>query len=94
MTLKYQSPVKAYGMSCDCMCGCEHGMKSVKVPLDLDRRLFVLIACSSYKWRRLYKGRRAAERVNSRFDVTSRFGISKKFRNVGGCLKGVGPLQG
>jgi len=79
MTLKYQSPVKADGMSGDCMCGCEHGMKSGKVPLDLDGRLFVPIACSSCKWRRLYKGRTAAERVNSRLDVTSRFGNSKKF---------------
>jgi hypothetical protein len=65
MTLKYQSPVKADGMSGDCMCGCEHGMKSVKVPLDLDGRLFVPIDCSSYK------GRTAAEGVNSRLDVTS-----------------------
>jgi len=27
-------------------------------------------------------------------EVVLHFGISKKFRNVGGCLKGVSPLQG
>jgi hypothetical protein len=26
--------------------------------------------------------------------MTRHFGISKKFRNVGGCLKGVGPFKG
>jgi len=51
-------------MKCDCMDECEHALKSVRVPLDLDRRLFVPIACSSYK------GRTAAEPVNSRLDVS------------------------
>jgi hypothetical protein len=77
MRLKYQCPMKAYGMRCDCVDECEHALKSVRVPLDLDQRLFVPIACSSYKWRRLYKRRTAAERVNSRLDVS--FGLQEHY---------------
>jgi len=32
--------------------------------------------------------------VNTGRALNLRFGISKKFRNVGGCLKGVAPLKG
>jgi len=32
--------------------------------------------------------------VSDRRELSSHFGISKEFRNVGGSLKGVGPLQG
>ena len=65
MTLKYQCPVKAYGIECSCAGECEHAMKSVRVPLALDRRLFVPIARSSYKWRRLYKERTAKDLMRS-----------------------------
>ena len=92
MALKYQCPMKAYGMRCSCACECEHALKSVRVPLALNRRLFVPIARSSYKWRRLYKGRTAAERVNSRFDVSFCFeehyirGLKKMNLRVGLAL--------
>ena len=47
----------------------------MRVPLSLDRRLFVPVARPSYKWRREYKKRTAVERANSRLDVS--FGFEK-----------------
>jgi len=49
---------------------CEHAMKSERVSLEMDRRIFTPIARSSYAWEREYKKRTAVERVNSRFDVS------------------------
>jgi hypothetical protein len=43
------------------------------IPLDADRRIFVPIARSSYKWQRIYNGRTAVERVNSRIDLSFGF---------------------
>lgn len=70
MTLKYICPVKQYGCDCPGKAECPHFMKSIRVPLDLDRRMFTPIARSSYKWKREYKKRIAVERVNSRLDVS------------------------
>jgi hypothetical protein len=77
MALKYLCPMRAYGLTCKGSNQCEHAMKSERVSLDLDRRIFTPIARSSYAWEREYKKRTAVERVNSRFDVS--FGFEKHF---------------
>jgi len=77
MALKYICPVRAYGLTC---CGspeCGHAMKSERISLEIDRRIFTPVARSSYAWERDYKGRTAVERVNSRLDVS--FGFEEHF---------------
>jgi len=78
-TLKYRCPAKALGLECKGQKLCEKSASKygrvVRVPLSLDRRLFVPVPRSSYKWRREYKKRTAIERVNSRLDVS--FGFEK-----------------
>lgn len=78
-TLKYRCPAAAYGLEC-----CERGQCSptgygrvVRVPMEMERRRFVPVPRDSYKWRRLYRGRTAVERVNSRLDVS--FGFERHF---------------
>ncbi|MFQ5330444.1 MAG: transposase [Thermodesulfobacteriota bacterium] len=91
-TLKYTCPVKAYGMTCQGMSGCEHCNKSIRIPLSINRRLFTPIARSSYKWRRHYRLRTSVERVNSRLDVSFGFenhtirGLKKMGLRVGVAL--------
>jgi hypothetical protein len=71
-TLKYRCPAKHYGYECKGMKDCP--VKSaVRIPLDIDRRIFTPVARSNYKWVTLYKKRTAAERVNSRLDVSFGF---------------------
>lgn len=77
--LKYRCPAAAYGMEC-----CERAQCSptgygrvVRVPMEMDRRRFVPVPRDSYKWKRLYRGRTAVERVNSRLDVS--FGFERHF---------------
>jgi len=77
MALKYVCPIRAYGLTCKGSDQCEHAMKSERVSLEIDRRIFTPIARSSYAWEREYKRRTAVERVNSRFDVS--FGFEKHF---------------
>ncbi len=77
MALKYVCPMRAYGLTCKGSHQCEHAMKSQRVSLALDRRIFTPIARSSYAWEREYKRRTAVERVNSRLDVS--FGFEKHF---------------
>ena len=77
MALKYVCPIRAYGLTCKGSDQCVHAMKSERVGLEIDRRLFTPIARSSYAWEREYKKRTAVERVNSRFDVS--FGFEKHF---------------
>ena len=79
MTLKYRCPAAAYGLDCPerGRCGASEYGRTVRVPLDMDRRLFVPIPRDSPKWKRLYKRRTAAERVNSRLDVS--FGFERHF---------------
>lgn len=81
-TLKYRCPAAAYGMECKGRgrCGGNTGSdygRVVRIGLDLDRRIFTPIARSSYAWRRSYARRTAAERVNSRLDVS--FGFERHF---------------
>lgn len=77
MTLKYLCPVKAYGLTCKGKEECEHEMKSERISVEIDRRIFTPVARSSYAWEREYKKRTAVERVNSRLDVS--FGFEKHF---------------
>lgn len=80
--LKYRCPAAAYGLEClgraECG-GSNYGSygRIVRVPLASDRRLFTPLARSSYAWKRLYRGRTAVERVNSRLDVS--FGFEHHF---------------
>ena len=77
MVLKYICPVRAYGLTCSGIAECGHAMKSERVSLEIDRRIFTPVARSSYTWERDYKKRTAVERVNSRLDVS--FGFEKHF---------------
>jgi hypothetical protein len=77
MTLKYVCPMKSYGLTCKGNDQCVHAMKSERVVLEIDRRIFTPISRSSYVWEREYKKRTAVERVNSRLDVS--FGFERHF---------------
>jgi len=77
MALKYICPIKAYGLTCSGRDQCEHTMKSERVSMEIDRRIFTPISRSSYAWERAYRKRTAVERVNSRLDVS--FGFEKHF---------------
>ena len=77
MALKYVCPIRAYGLTCKGRDQCVHAMKSERVSLEMDRRIFTPMARSSYAWEREYKRRTAVERVNSRLDVS--FGFEKHF---------------
>jgi len=77
MAFKYVCPVKAYGLTCSGGPECVHAMKSERVSLEIDRRIFTPVSRSSYAWEREYKKRTAVERVNSRLDVS--FGFEKHF---------------
>lgn len=77
--LKYKCPAAAYGIECKgySQCSQETKGKIVRIRLEVDRRIFVPIARSSYKWQRIYNGRTAVERVNSRIDLS--FGFERHF---------------
>ena len=77
MVLKYVCPMRAYGLTCQGSDQCVHAMKSERVSLEIDRRIFTPVSRSSYAWEREYKKRTAVERVNSRLDVS--FGFEKYF---------------
>jgi hypothetical protein len=77
MVLKYICPARAYGLTCSGIPECGHAMKSERISLEIDRRIFTPVARSSYAWERDYKKRTAVERVNSRLDVS--FGFEKHF---------------
>jgi len=75
-TLKYRCPAEHYGLKCK---GKEHCpvTGSIRISLLEDRRIFTPLPRSSYKWQNLYKKRTAAERVNSRLDVS--FGFEQHY---------------
>ncbi len=77
MALKYVCPMKAYGLTCQGSHECVHALKSERVKLEMDRRIFTPIARSSYAWEGEYRKRTAVERVNSRLDVS--FGFEQHF---------------
>lgn len=77
MTFKYVCPIRAYGLTCSGSQGCGHAVKSERIGLEIDRRIFTPVARSSYAWEREYRKRTAVERVNSRLDVS--FGFERHF---------------
>jgi hypothetical protein len=76
MTLRYRCPARQYGHACLGASACA-AKTGVRIPLDLDRRVFTPMARSSYAWERTYKKRTAVERVNSRLDVS--YGFERHF---------------
>ncbi|RPI97343.1 MAG: DDE transposase [Spirochaetales bacterium] len=76
MTLKYRCPAAASEFECEGRADCEKlspiGVgdfgRVVRVPLDLDRRIFTPIARHTDKWEKAYDRRTSVERVNSRID--------------------------
>ena len=87
-TLKYRCPAEHYGAHCSGRSQCRLG-KSVRIPIAEDQRVFGPVARDSYKWKTLYNRRTAAERVNSRLDVSFGFeqhtirGLDKMSLRVG-----------
>jgi hypothetical protein len=75
-TLKYRCPAAFYGSECPGRAECErlspgrvgpYG-RVVRVPLELDRRVFTAVSRHTPKWKTAYARRTAVERVNSRID--------------------------
>ena len=76
--LKYHCSAAAYGFECKGRSECGPRPNSnygriVRIPLEINRRVFTPIARSSYSWGRDYKRRSAVERVNSRLDGSFQF---------------------
>ena len=75
-TLKYRCPAAAFDFECAGRTECEKlspaGVgnfgRIVRVPLELDRRIFTPIARPTDKWKKAYNLRTSVERVNSRID--------------------------
>lgn len=76
-TLKYICPALAFGVECKGAARCPIYNKSIRIPLEEDRRIFTPVARSSYKWETLYDKRTSVERVNSRIDVS--FGFERHY---------------
>lgn len=89
-TLKYRCPARHYGLKCQYK-QCAH-KGGIRIPLKFDKRIFIPLARSSYKWKTLYKKRTTVERVNSRLDVSFGFenhtirGLKKMNLRVGLAL--------
>lgn len=75
-TLKYRCPAAAFDFHCPGCNNCEElspvGVgdfgRVIRVPLDLDRRIFTPIARHTAQWETAYDRRTSVERVNSRLD--------------------------
>lgn len=76
MSLKYRCPAAAFGLECAGRAECEKlspiGVgkfgRVVRVPLELNRRIFTPISRHTDKWEKAYHRRTSVERVNSRLD--------------------------
>lgn len=66
-TLKFRCPAAHYGFECAGAASCPI-RQATRIPLSVDRRVFTPVARSSYRWKQLYNGRTAVERINSRLD--------------------------
>jgi hypothetical protein len=73
-TLKFRCPAAAYGFECKGRGRCESfaGVgpfgRTLRIPLDTDRRVFTPLPRSTSRWDKAYDRRSAVERVNSRLD--------------------------
>jgi hypothetical protein len=63
----------------------EYGGKIYKIYISYDERVFLPIARDSMKFKRLYKGRTAVERLNGRLD--------RDYRFEDHCLRGLGKTK-
>lgn len=77
MCRKYQCPVKAYGIECKGRHECDHYMKSIRVKIEQDMRVFCPIPRNSYKWKKLYNMRTSVERHFSRIGGGYQFTIRR-----------------
>jgi hypothetical protein len=92
-TLKYRCPAAVFGITCQGREECERQApgepgaygRIVRVPLELDRRIFTPIPRDTPKWTRLYAKRTAVERVNSRVDMS--FGFERH------TIRGLGKMR-
>jgi hypothetical protein len=73
---RFKCPTVHYGVTCaeSETCGLP---KTIRIPLELNPRVFTQIGRTTYKWKRIYAGRTAVERVNSRLDVSFGFEIRR-----------------
>jgi len=77
--LKYRCPAVACGLTCAGRQECERQAdvgsfgRVIRVPLELDRRIFTPIARPTAKWKKAYNRRSSIERVNSRMDQVFQF---------------------
>jgi transposase len=69
---RFKCPASHYGATCKESCTCNLP-KTIRVPLETDRRIFTEVGRTTYKWDRLYAARTSVERVNSRLDVSFGF---------------------
>ena len=78
-TLKYRCPAAANVFDCKGRASCEAKAnvgafgRVIRVPLELDRRIFTPIARHTSKWETAYARRSSVERVNSRLDCVLGF---------------------
>jgi DDE family transposase/transposase-like protein DUF772 len=89
-TLRYRCPARLcqgkarlrrgdarhYGYTCPGAKRCK-AKTGVRIPLNVDRRVFTPLARNTYVWKRTCKKRTAVERVNSRLDVS--YGFERHF---------------
>lgn len=73
---RFKCPHAHYGASCRESETCTL-CKIIRVPLATNPRIFTEVGRTTYKWKRLYAGRTAVERVNSRLDVSFGFEIRR-----------------
>jgi len=95
-TLKYRCPAVANDFPCQGRDQCPGGDgsygRTVRIPIDKDRRLFTPTARDSEAWKKGYSRRSAVERVNSRIDNVLGFenhtirGLGKMRTRVGLAL--------
>lgn len=77
--LKYRCPAAACGLECRGRKDCERQAavgpfgRVIRIPLELDRRIFTPIARPTPKWDEAYDHRTAVERVNSRINQLVQF---------------------
>lgn len=69
-------PNKQYGLKCKSIDKCP-AANGRRISLEENKRIFLPIDYSSYKWKRLYNKRTSVERIKSRIDVT--FGFKKHY---------------
>jgi len=98
--LKFRCPAAAYGWECPGRAECEQAAlgatsnfgRTVRVPLDTDRRIFTPIPRGTLQWQRRYAARTSVERVNSRiasgygFDHHTIRGLAKMQTRMGLAL--------